>query len=142
MLGIAEELMLKAPEIYLEQFARLGVFSKVETLSNAQPASGDPVERANSDTGLCEDATSVCSGVAYAWGEWAVCRGRDALYVWSDSAALELSAGSNGWFRFLLDGKLATMYSSGSPEHQTDNSGLCLAGFCLYFLVDLLSKIR
>ena len=43
-------------------------------------------------------------------------RGRDCLYVWSDAAALELSNGSNGWFRFILDGKLATMYSSGSPE--------------------------
>lgn len=43
--------------------------------------------------------------------------------MWSDSAALELSNGSNGWFRFILDGKLATMYSSGSPENGNDNSG-------------------
>lgn len=27
------------------------------------------------------------------------------------------------WFRFILDGKLATMYSSGSPEGGTDSSG-------------------
>ena len=45
-----------------------------------------------------------------------IARGRDCLYIWSDAAALELSNGSNGWFRFILDGKLATMYSSGSPE--------------------------
>lgn len=69
------------------------------------------------------DAMCVAAGVAYAWREWSLCRGRDALYAWSDAAALELSTGSNGWFRFLLDGKLATMYSSGSPEHQTDNTG-------------------
>lgn len=62
----------------------------------------------------------------YSWREWALCRGRDALYLWSDVAALELSTGSNGWFRYLLDGKLATMYSSGSPEHQTDNTGMSL----------------
>lgn len=43
--------------------------------------------------------------------------------MWSDAAALELSNGSNGWFRFILDGKLATMYSSGSPEGGTDSSG-------------------
>lgn len=73
--------------------------------------------------GSSEDASCLSSGVAYSWGEWSLCRGRDALYVWSDAAALELSTGSNGWFRFLLDGKLATMYSSGSPEHQTDNTG-------------------
>lgn len=61
--------------------------------------------------------------LAYFWHEWSVCRGRDCLYVWSDSAALELSNGSNGWFRFILDGKLATMYSSGSPENGSDSSG-------------------
>lgn len=36
---------------------------------------------------------------------------------------MELSNGSNGWFRFILDGKLATMYSSGSPEGGSDSSG-------------------
>lgn len=49
-------------------------------------------------------------------------RGRDCLYLWSDAAALELSNGSNGWFRFILDSKLATMYSSGSPEGGSDSS--------------------
>ena len=49
-------------------------------------------------------------------------RGRDCLYIWSDAAALELSNGSNGWFRFILDNKLATMYSSGSPEGGSDSS--------------------
>ena len=44
------------------------------------------------------------------------------MYIWSDAAALELSNGSNGWFRFILDGKLATMYSSGSPEGGSDSS--------------------
>lgn len=70
-----------------------------------------------------EDAQELVLGRAYWWRDWSLCRGRDCLYLWSDSAALELSNGSNGWFRFILDGKLATMYSSGSPEHQTDNTG-------------------
>ena len=48
--------------------------------------------------------------------------GRDCLYIWSDACALELSNGSNGWFRFILDGKLATMYSHGSPETGTDTT--------------------
>ncbi|XP_045534759.1 E3 ubiquitin-protein ligase HECTD1 isoform X2 [Papilio machaon] len=124
VLGIAEELMVKAADIYLEQFARLGVFSKVEALAAvpAQPAQHLAADGETLIAGRGEDAASLCSGVAYSWGEWALCRGRDALYAWSDAAALELSTGSNGWFRFLLDGKLATMYSSGSPEHQTDNT--------------------
>lgn len=70
-----------------------------------------------------DDAKEILQGKAYQWHEWSICRGRDCLYVWSDSAALELSNGSNGWFRFIIDGKLATMYSSGSPENGNDNSG-------------------
>ncbi|KAL0831252.1 hypothetical protein ABMA28_002100 [Loxostege sticticalis] len=122
VLGIAEELMVKAADVYLEQFARLGVFSKVEALAAAPAATLSADGESLVPAGSSEDASCLSSGVAYSWGEWSLCRGRDALYVWSDAAALELSTGSNGWFRFLLDGKLATMYSSGSPEHQTDNT--------------------
>ena len=61
-------------------------------------------------------------GRGYTWRDWSIARGRDCLYIWSDAAALELSNGSNGWFRFILDGKLATMYSSGSPEGGSDSS--------------------
>ncbi|KAJ8730811.1 hypothetical protein PYW08_002224 [Mythimna loreyi] len=122
VLGIAEELMVKASDIYLEQFARLGVFSKVEGLAAAPAAFLSSDSDTSSIPGCSEDASCLSSGVGYSWAEWSLCRGRDALYVWSDAAALELSTGSNGWFRFLLDGKLATMYSSGSPEHQTDNT--------------------
>jgi E3 ubiquitin-protein ligase HECTD1 len=72
---------------------------------------------------LLDDAKEMLPGKAYHWRDWCICRGRDCLYIWSDAAALELSNGSNGWFRFILDGKLATMYSSGSPEGGTDSSG-------------------
>jgi E3 ubiquitin-protein ligase HECTD1 len=74
---------------------------------------------------LLDDAREMLPGKAYHWRDWCICRGRDCLYIWSDAAALELSNGSNGWFRFILDGKLATMYSSGSPEGGTDSSGKC-----------------
>lgn len=70
-----------------------------------------------------EDAREVQQGKPYHWRDWSIIRGRDCLYIWSDAAALELSNGSNGWFRFILDGKLATMYSSGSPEGGSDSSG-------------------
>ena len=70
-----------------------------------------------------EDAKDIVQGKPYHWRDWCVARGRDCLYIWSDAAALELSNGSNGWFRFILDGKLATMYSSGSPEGGSDSSG-------------------
>ena len=72
-----------------------------------------------------EDAKEIVAGRPYHWKDWCMARGRDCLYIWSDAAALELSNGSNGWFRFILDGKLATMYSSGSPEGGCDSSGRC-----------------
>ena len=71
-----------------------------------------------------EDATDIQSNQAYVWHDWCLARGKDCLYMWCWAAALELSNGSNGWFRFILDGKLATMYSSGSPEGGNDNSGM------------------
>lgn len=77
-----------------------------------------------------EDAKEILPGKAYHWHDWSICRGRDCLYLWSDSAALELSNGSNGWFRFILDGKLATMYSSGSPENGNDSSGTLWTALC------------
>ncbi|GFO27459.1 E3 ubiquitin-protein ligase hectd1-like protein, partial [Plakobranchus ocellatus] len=68
------------------------------------------------------DATEIEVGKPYHWRDWFIVRGRDCLYLWSEGTALELSNGSNGWFRFILDGKLATMYSSGSPEGGSDSS--------------------
>lgn len=159
VLNILEEIMLKTKSEFLEHFARLGVFSKVQALmdegsdsenssdavikspevTKPEPASSDESNEAaavpstsTTNTGESEskapsdghdDAKEILQGRAYHWRDWSVCRGRDCLYVWSDSAALELSNGSNGWFRFILDGKLATMYSSGSPENGNDNSG-------------------
>lgn len=72
---------------------------------------------------VIEDAKEILPGKPYHWKDWSIVRGRDCLYLWSDAAALELSNGSNGWFRFILDSKLATMYSSGSPEGGSDSSG-------------------
>lgn len=70
-----------------------------------------------------EDATEIIQGEPYHWRDWCIIRSRDCLYLWNDSCALELSNGSNGWFRFILNNKLATMYSSGSPEGGSDSSG-------------------
>jgi hypothetical protein len=46
--------------------------------------------------------SELVSGKAYHWKEWCLARGRDCLYIWSDAAALELSNGSNGWFRYKI----------------------------------------
>ncbi|XP_015591532.2 E3 ubiquitin-protein ligase HECTD1 isoform X2 [Cephus cinctus] len=125
VLQMIQDLMVKGKEEFLEHFARLGVFSKVAALAGPQEAAPEPESEPNQsgEEQRLEDARELLVGRAYHWRDWCICRGRDCLYVWSDAAALELSNGSNGWFRFILDGKLATMYSSGSPEGGTDTSG-------------------
>lgn len=128
VLSVIQDLMSKSPDLFLDHFARLGIFSKVQAL--AGPLETQESEETNQNTEdltehsqQLEDAKEILPGKAYYWREWSICRGRDCLYIWSDAAALELSNGSNGWFRFILDGKLATMYSSGSPEGGADTSG-------------------
>lgn len=141
VLTIIEDLVTKTQEAFLDHFARLGVFSKVQALMGGGgggsgdgeqaesmiKSQGDEASKSTSDGGSVDgsqdDAKEILPGRAYHWKDWSICRGRDCLYVWSDSAALELSNGSNGWFRFILDGKLATMYSSGSPENGNDSMG-------------------
>ncbi|XP_072478608.1 E3 ubiquitin-protein ligase HECTD1 isoform X6 [Notamacropus eugenii] len=122
-LQIIRDLVDKGGDLFLDQLARLGVISKVSTL--AGPSSDDENEeesKPEKEDEPQEDAKELQQGRPYHWRDWSVIRGRDCLYIWSDAAALELSNGSNGWFRFILDGKLATMYSSGSPEGGSDSS--------------------
>ncbi|XP_035704354.1 E3 ubiquitin-protein ligase HECTD1 [Folsomia candida] len=125
ILTMIKDLMMKAQEIYVEHFARLGVFVKVLNLCPNDPEilkKEETPERLDTDTVMMEDASEITAGKPYHWRDWCICRGRDCLYIWNEAAALELSNGSNGWFRFVLDGKLATMYSSGSPEGGSDSS--------------------
>lgn len=144
VLSIINDLMVKEPDVFLDHFARLGIFSKVQSLAGPlecqdnneeneqqrehlqqqlQQQQQSNNEQESIEQSQVEDAKEILAGKAYHWRDWCVCRGRDCLYIWSDAAALELSNGSNGWFRFILDGKLATMYSSGSPEGGADTSG-------------------
>ncbi|GFR88010.1 E3 ubiquitin-protein ligase HECTD1 [Elysia marginata] len=121
VLQIMQDLMLKCQETFLEHFARLGLFSRVHQLAGPLPQE-ESGAKPKGEKGKEEeevslsDATEIEVGKPYNWRDWYIVRGRDCLYLWSEGTALELSNGSNGWFRFILDGKLATMYSSGSPE--------------------------
>ncbi|KAA8582413.1 hypothetical protein FQN60_009153, partial [Etheostoma spectabile] len=118
-LQIIRDLVDKGGDVFLDQLARLGVINKVSTL--AGPASDDENEdetKPEKEEEAQEDAREIQQGKPYHWKDWSIIRGRDCLYIWSDAAALELSNGSNGWFRFILDGKLATMYSSGKSRSE------------------------
>ena len=115
--------MTKAKEIFLDQFARFGIFSKVQNLALKKIDSGDECGDDLQSTSQAVTADIIDNKI-YDWNQWYVCRGKDCVYLWVDTGAmaLELSYGSNGWFRFILDGKLSTMYSGGSPESVSDNS--------------------
>lgn len=123
VLHIIQDLMKKAEDIFLEHFARLGMFGRVLDLAGPQESEAAAIKEEKEDEeSVIEDAPEIQQGRPYHWKDWCIVRGRDCLYLWSDAAALELSNGSNGWFRFILDSKLATMYSSGSPEGSSDSS--------------------
>uniref|UniRef100_A0A0K2TN15 E3 ubiquitin-protein ligase n=1 Tax=Lepeophtheirus salmonis TaxID=72036 RepID=A0A0K2TN15_LEPSM len=135
-LQIIQDLMIKDKEgHFLEQFAKLGLYAKVHALTEGieeeSPSNSihdivvssiEPVISTTVEDTSSSDAKDIIHGKGYVWKDWSVARGRDCVYIWSDAAALELSNGSNGWFRFILDGKLTTMYSSGSPEGGPDAS--------------------
>ncbi|CAM1299094.1 HECTD1 (predicted) [Pycnogonum litorale] len=127
-LQVINDLMIKATTVFLDHFAQLGIFSKVLSLAGSVTEQEEQSESIklhdvkDDDEVVLEDAKELLPCRPYHWKDWCVARGRDCLYIWSDAAALELSNGSNGWFRFILDGKLATMYSSGSPEGGSDSS--------------------
>ncbi len=89
-----------------------------------EKAEEQPEQEAKKEVKMAaEDATEISTFLAYQWREWSVVRSRDCLYLWSSCCAIELSCVSNGWFRFLVDNRLATMYSSGSTEGGPDSHG-------------------
>lgn len=143
-LHILQDLLSKNAPAFEDQFARLGLQQKIHSLAGP-PA--DPVEEmevmeegqegekekegeemVDGEIGKesrvdLEDATDLAVFIPYQWREWSIVRSQDCLYMWNEFSSLELSNVSNGWFRFLIDNKLATMYSSGSTEGGPDSFG-------------------
>ncbi|KAK4336816.1 hypothetical protein RND71_043695 [Anisodus tanguticus] len=138
-LQMVKNLMDKESTIFLEHFGRLGVFSKVQAIAGINELNNNQIsdnileiknsiysedndsQVAENEEIIGEDCKEMQIGRPYHWRNWNIVLSKECLYFWSDSVILELSNGSNGWFRFILDGKLATMYSSGSPEGGTEN---------------------
>lgn len=70
---------------------------------------------------MLPDATELEVLVSYKWKDWCSIRSSECMFLWNDYVVLELSNVSNGWFRYLMDNKVATMYSSGSVEGGPDS---------------------
>lgn len=96
----------------------------------------DEITQRISSSSNQDDTWDIAQGTNYKWKDWRLIRTADSLFLWCDAVAIEFryarfriiwkiafyfSDGSNGWLRFLMDGKLYTMYSSGSPEAGADN---------------------
>ena len=110
-LQMIQDLLDKEFNLFLDHFARLGVFSKVQSiagiseLNNNGAAAKDEINKsiysnknANGDdqagAQFGEDCKEMLVGRPYHWRDtWNIVRSKDCLYLWSDSVILELSNG-------------------------------------------------
>jgi E3 ubiquitin-protein ligase HECTD1 len=123
VLLIIKNLFEKDRHLFLEQFQYLGLIWKITSLALSHPIIPPPssttITNINSEQSslsiniLTIDAKEILCHRPYVWNEFNLLRNRECLYIWNNSIAIELSMGSNGWFRFFADNSLSTMYSSG-----------------------------
>jgi len=114
VLLIIKNLFEKDRDLFLEQFQYLGLISKITSLA----LSHEIINQNNPDQLLIInivpiDAKEILCYRPYVWNEFNFLRNRECLYIWNNSVVIELSMGSNGWFRFFANNSLSTMYSSG-----------------------------
>ena len=124
VLSIIKNLLEKDRHVFLEQFQYLGLIWKITSLalshSVSSPSDSSTVISTNAEQQsslsiniLPVDAKEILCHRPYVWNVFNLLRNRECLYLWNGSIAMELSMGSNGWFRFFADNSLSTMYSSG-----------------------------
>jgi E3 ubiquitin-protein ligase HECTD1 len=138
-LKIAYNLLNKCSAFILEEFIRLGVSNRIAEISNEEACkvSSIDVDAVNERNKVnCGDLVTTAPiesiisqerklkldfGKAYIWNmKWCLTYTKDFLYIWNKYCAIELSHNSNGWFRYMLDSNLYSMYSNGQPESSTD----------------------
>ncbi|CAF1203869.1 unnamed protein product, partial [Didymodactylos carnosus] len=131
VLVIIKDLLTKDKHLFLEQFNYLGLIWKITNLalSHEVAPTADSTTVADQQplvfptltaSLLTTDSSEIVCHRLYIWNEWNFLRNRECLYIWNNYLAIELSSGSNGWFRFFMNNCLCTMYSSGSPETNVD----------------------
>ena len=127
VLSIIKNLLEKDRYLFLEQFQYLGLIWKITCIAKSHPVANPPtvalqtITHSNNDQQLSSssitilpiDTKEILCHRPYIWNEFILLRNRECLYIWNSSIAIELSMGSNGWFRFFADNALSTMYSSG-----------------------------
>ena len=120
--GVAEEGMDAAGGAKKEAAEASGSGGKSDGKDTSGPTDSESAKNPE-EKAFLEDASEILTNTPYQWHDWCVVRSRDCLYLWNEYCVIELSNVSNGWFRFLVDSRLATMYSSGSTEGGPDSYG-------------------
>ncbi|CAF3339147.1 unnamed protein product [Rotaria socialis] len=120
VLLIIKNLFEKDRHLFLEQFQYLGLISKITTLAMSHESKNENSQQLLTINIVPIDTKDMLCSRPYVWNEYNFLRNRECLYVWNNSLIIELSMGSNGWFRYFANNSLSTMYSSGSPETNID----------------------
>jgi E3 ubiquitin-protein ligase HECTD1 len=113
VLLIIKNLFEKDQCLFLEQFQYLGLISKITTLALSHEVNNQKSEQLLPINIVSIDAKDILCHRPYVWNEFNLLRNRECLYIWNHFIVIELSIGSNGWFRFFTNNSLSTMYSSG-----------------------------
>ncbi|CAF2952123.1 unnamed protein product [Rotaria sp. Silwood2] len=114
VLLIIKNLFEKDRYLFLEQFQYLGLISKITTLALSHDIKNDNSQQLLNINIISIDTKDILCYRPYVWNEYNFLRNRECLYVWNNFIVIELSMGSNGWFRYFANNSLSTMYSSGS----------------------------
>ena len=113
VLSLIKNLFEKDRDLFLEQFEYLGIISKITSLASSNPVSNEPSEPILHINIVPIDTRELLPYRPYVWNEFNFLRNRECVYLWNTNLVIELSMGSNGWFRFFANNALSTMYSSG-----------------------------
>ena len=120
VLLLLKNLFEKSRDLFLEQFQYLGIISKITSLAQTHQNTTVNSEQTFRIKIIPIDTKEFLCYRPYVWNEFSFVRNRECIYVWNQSLVIELSMGSNGWFRFFANNSLSTMYSSGIPETNVD----------------------
>jgi E3 ubiquitin-protein ligase HECTD1 len=113
VLLIIKNLFEKNRNLFLEQFQYLGLISKITSLALSHEIKNDNSDQLLIINIVPIDTKEIICYRPYVWNEFNFLRNRECVYVWNNFLVIELSIGSNGWFRFFANNSLSTMYSSG-----------------------------
>jgi ankyrin repeat protein len=116
----------KAEESFASINENFGTEKRINDLSAEKNLNSDAPVTSPIDNSVASNATSqqpkqLDVERAYMWNnEWCLLYTKEFIYLFNKDCVLELSHNSNGWFRFLINDRLYSMYSNGQPETGAD----------------------